>query len=137
VTDEQPMSRRAAREAAKAASATPGGAPADVPAGSPADASADAPVDASVPKAGGIAALLRKHPVAWIVSAGALVFVLLGTGSIFAGIAWASRSDAAPVTSPTETEKPPRPVSDQHVTANRLRTCSVEGPASDGRLMSL
>jgi D-alanyl-D-alanine carboxypeptidase/D-alanyl-D-alanine-endopeptidase (penicillin-binding protein 4) len=145
VTDEQPMSRRAAREAAKAASANPGGAPADVPAGapvevplgSPADGSADAPVDAPAPKAGGIAALLRKHPVAWIVSAGALVFVLLGTGSIFAGIAWASRSDAAPVTSPTETEKPPRPVSDQPVTANRLRTCSVAGPASDGRLMSL
>lgn len=139
------MSRRAAREAAKAASATPGGAPADVPAGAPvevplgsaADASADAPVDAPAPKAGGIAALLRKHPVAWIVSAGALVFVLLGTGSIFAGVAWASRSDAAPVTSPTETEKPPRPVSDQPVTANRLRTCSVAGPASDGRLMSL
>src|SRR5690606_34697321 len=139
------MSRRAAREAAKAASATPGEAPADVPAGVPvdvpagsaADASADVPVVASCPKAGGIAALLRKHPVAWIVSAGALVFVLLGTGSIFAGVAWASRSVAAPVTSATESEKPPRPVSDQPVTANRLRTCSVARPASDGRLMSL
>jgi D-alanyl-D-alanine carboxypeptidase/D-alanyl-D-alanine-endopeptidase (penicillin-binding protein 4) len=142
VTDEQPMSRRAAREAAKSASAAPastaaGSAPADAYGSGEADAAVGPAAQPAGGKGGGIAALLRKHPVAWIVSAGAVVFVLLGTGSVFAGVAWASRSDASPITSPTETEKPPRAVSDLPPTANRLRTCSVAGAASDPRLMSL
>jgi D-alanyl-D-alanine carboxypeptidase/D-alanyl-D-alanine-endopeptidase (penicillin-binding protein 4) len=132
VTDEQPTSRRAAREAAQAGPAPRSAADSTAPGAADAAAAADA----TPAKAGGIGALLRKHPVAWLVSAGAVVFVLLGTGSVFAGVAWASRSDAAPVTSPTETEEPPRAVSDQAATASRLRTCSVAGPAADGRLMS-
>jgi D-alanyl-D-alanine carboxypeptidase/D-alanyl-D-alanine-endopeptidase (penicillin-binding protein 4) len=132
VTDEQPTSRRAAREAAKAAPAKPAAHPV-----APGGADAASAPDATPAKAGGIAALLRKHPVAWLVSAGAVVFVLLGTGSVFAGVAWASRSEAAPVANPSASEEPPRPVSDQPATASRLRTCSVAGAASDGRLMSL
>jgi len=138
VTDEQPLSRRAARDAAKAApaaSASPVGGPL-----TPGEADATAAGDgqpAPAAKTGGIAAMLRKHPVAWIASAGAVVFVLLGTGSIFAGVAWASQSGSAPAAGATETAKPPRPVSDQPVTTNRLRTCSVAGPAADPRLMSL
>ena len=146
VTDEQPTSRRAAREAAKAApAATPPGAPGPVPvdAAGPdaAVANAAAPdaaaADAPPAKAGGIGALLRKHPVAWLVSAGAVVFVLLGTGAVFSGVAWASRSDAGPAAGPSESAAPARPVSDQPATATRLRTCSVAGQAGDGRLMSL
>ncbi len=90
----------------------------------------------AAPARGGIAALLRKHPVAWTVSAGALAFVLLGTGSVFAGMAWASQSEPAAVPTPSATTDPPRPVSDLPATASRLRTCSIAGAASDGRLMS-
>jgi len=124
VTDEPATSRRAARRAA-ASDAPPR-----------ADPGTDAAPDAS-PAKGGIGALLRKHPVAWLVSAGAVVFVLLGTGSVFAGVAWASRSVAAPSSTPSASEEPARPVSDQPATASRLRTCSIAGPASDGLLMSL
>jgi len=144
------MSRRAAREAAKGAAVPAATGPGAAAAGGTAagdaaagDAAAAAPGAAAEPaaaapaKPSGLAALLRKHPVAWIVSAGAVVFVLLGTGSVFAGVAWASRTDAAPVPSASESEKPPRAVSDQPVTANRLRTCSVAAAASDPRLMSL
>lgn len=170
MTDEQPLSRRAAREAEKAASqrrrtadpvpaadpadAAPAdaatvvlGAPADAatvafgaPAGAvPAEAAAatDAASATSEPTAkGGIGALLRRHPVAWLVAAGALVFALLGTGAVFAGVAVAS-GDETPVAAPNETAEPPRPVTDQTATASRLRTCSVADPAGDGRLMSL
>lgn len=176
MTDEQPLSRRAAREAEKAASKrrrtappapaaaapaapadpaevptvafTPPGAEAgaETPAATPTpDASGDAggpsdagdAGDAGKPAAtGGIGAMLRRHPVAWLVSAGAVVFALLGTGAVFAGVAWAS-ADATPVAEPSATEEPPRPVTDQEITASRLRTCSVAGPASHGALMTL
>lgn len=172
MTDEQPLSRRAAREAEKAASKrrrsvppAPAAAaptdpadPAEVPTvafaaagaetpgvppaahASAADApamAADASAGTGEPAAtGGIGAMLRRHPVAWLVSAGALVFALLGTGAVFAGVAWAS-ADATPVAEPSATEEPPRAITDQEITASRLRTCSVAGPASDGTLMSL
>ncbi len=155
MTDEQPTSRRAAREAAKAASGAPAPAPApattpvgaDAPteafsaepstvAATPVAAADGAVTEADEAKAGGLGALLRKHPTAWIVSAAAVVFVLLGTGSIFAGVAWASRS-AAPVATPTPTvtEDPPRAVSELASTPTRLRTCSIAGPASDPALV--
>ncbi|QEO10709.1 D-alanyl-D-alanine carboxypeptidase [Protaetiibacter larvae] len=82
-------------------------------------------------------ALLRKHPTAWIVSAAAAVFVLLGTGSVFAGVAYASRAEA-PVETPepeVSTPPPPRPVSTLPPTVSRLRTCSIAGAAADPRLM--
>ncbi|TPW91930.1 D-alanyl-D-alanine carboxypeptidase/D-alanyl-D-alanine-endopeptidase [Schumannella luteola] len=76
--------------------------------------------------------------MAWLVSAGALAFALLGTGSVFAGVAWASRAEpVAAAETPTPTVDPARAVSDQPATASRLRTCSVAGQAADGRLMSL
>ena len=143
MTDEQPTSRRAAREAAKRAPATTppvvAGPVADA-AAAPAGAVAPdgvAAAEASPAKPGGIGALLRAHPVAWAVSAAAVAFALLGTGSVFAGVAWASRGEGAPVAAPSETAAPPRPVPDLAATARRLRTCSVAGPAADGRLMSL
>lgn len=86
---------------------------------------------------GGILALLRKHPLAWLISAGAVVFVLLGTGSVFAGVAWASRGEPAPVDTPSASAAPARPVSDQPATAIRLRTCSVASLAADPVLMTL
>jgi D-alanyl-D-alanine carboxypeptidase/D-alanyl-D-alanine-endopeptidase (penicillin-binding protein 4) len=135
VTDEQPTSRRAAREAAKGAPRSAAGADAATEAISADPASADPTAAASAEKAGGIGALLRRHPTAWIVSASAVVFLLLGTGAVFAGVAWASQGET-PVATPTPsaTTEPPRPVSDLASTPTRLRTCSIAGPASDPAL---
>ncbi|AYF99509.1 D-alanyl-D-alanine carboxypeptidase [Protaetiibacter intestinalis] len=74
-----------------------------------------------------------------MVSAGAVVFLLLGTGSVFAGVAWASRDTDEPVStpSPSITTPDPRPVSTLPATASRLRTCSIAGAAADGRLATL
>ncbi|HEU0205198.1 MAG TPA: D-alanyl-D-alanine carboxypeptidase [Pseudolysinimonas sp.] len=119
MTDHQPTSRRAAREQAAAprrAAAEPGGQ--NTPAGP-----------------GGLRATIAKHPLAWLLGALGVVFVLLGTGAVFAGVAVAS----APVTAPTTraTTPPPRPTQSAMPTASRLRTCSIAGPASDPRLMTL
>ena len=84
---------------------------------------------------GGLGAVIRKHPLAWLLGALGVVFVLLGTGAVFAGVAFASAPVAAPTTAPTTA--PPRPTPSATPTASRLRTCSVAGPASDPRLMTL
>lgn len=103
----------------------------------PAADGADAATAASAEKTSGIGALLRKHPTAWIVSAAAVVFLLLGTGSVFAGVAWASRGEPQAVETPTPSVTPEaaRPVSDLPSTPTRLRTCSIAGPASDPALV--
>jgi D-alanyl-D-alanine carboxypeptidase/D-alanyl-D-alanine-endopeptidase (penicillin-binding protein 4) len=93
----------------------------------------------------GIAALIRKHPTAWLGSALALVFLLLGTGAIVAGAAIGSGDDdgaAAPTSTgssptasaPEEEADAGRAVPAALPGATRLRTCSVAGPAADPRL---
>ena len=80
--------------------------------------------------------VFRKHPLAWLLGTLGVVFVLLGTGAVFAGVAVASGPvAAAPTTAPTTA--PPRPTPSAVPTASRLRTCSVAGPAADPRLMTL
>ncbi|MDZ4045980.1 MAG: hypothetical protein U1E32_09415, partial [Rhodoglobus sp.] len=100
--DSQPteaLSRRALREE--------GGAPGEPPA----------------PKSGGLAALIRKHPNAWLAGALGVAFMLLGTGAVFAGIASGSRTpESAPV---VEATIPPRPQPSTIPAASHLRTCSV------------
>ena len=82
---------------------------------------------------GGIAALIARHPQAWLASALGVAFLLLGTGAVFAGIAAGSgRTEAAPI--PTASEIPPRPQLDTLPAASRLRTCSVNLQATDARL---
>ncbi|QNO37101.1 D-alanyl-D-alanine carboxypeptidase [Protaetiibacter sp. SSC-01] len=126
MTDEQPISRRAAREAARGK-----GAPTTPPA---VDADA-APAAAKTP--GGIGALLRRHPVAWIVGASAVAFALLGTGAVFAGAAWASRDQRAAVSTPEPSAAPERPLPAELASATRLRTCSIAPQAADPRLGGL
>ncbi len=96
------------------------------------------PAEKAPAEKGGIGALLRKHPTAWIVTASVAAFALLGTGAVFAGVAVAS-ADSGPAAAPTPTvtEEPARAVSELPATASRLRTCSIAGPASDGRLATL
>jgi D-alanyl-D-alanine carboxypeptidase/D-alanyl-D-alanine-endopeptidase (penicillin-binding protein 4) len=84
---------------------------------------------------GGILGAIRKHPTTWLFSSLALAFVLLGTGAVFAGVAYASQPQTAP--EPEQTQLPPRPQPSAMPTSAVLRTCSVSALASDPRLMTL
>jgi D-alanyl-D-alanine carboxypeptidase/D-alanyl-D-alanine-endopeptidase (penicillin-binding protein 4) len=101
--------------------------------------------------ASGIAAVFRKHPSAWLASALATVFLLLGTGAVVAGAAVGrADDDSAAVATPARSATPTQPTAPPAVEevdaarsipaalpgATRLRTCSVAGPASDPRLAS-
>lgn len=144
VTDEQPLSRREAREAGGPAPSRPPRqkrqprAPRRESTAAPAEA-APVLVDENgkpiTPK-GGILGVIRKHPTAWLFSALAVAFVLMGTGAVFAGVAYASQPDDA-AAAPEETQLPPRPQPSTEPTSVVLRTCSVNTFASDPRLMSL
>jgi D-alanyl-D-alanine carboxypeptidase/D-alanyl-D-alanine-endopeptidase (penicillin-binding protein 4) len=86
----------------------------------------------------GIAGAFRRHPAAWIVGAAALVFVLLGAGAVYAGVAYGRTLDVPePSSTPRASTPPPRPTPSATATAGRLRTCSIAGPAAAPRLMTL
>lgn len=137
MTDEQPISRRAAREAAAAdgrrrpAKPAP---PTAVPGDQPTELLGTGTTPEDAPRSG-IAALVAKHPTAWLAGAIGVVFLLLGTGAVFAGVTVGSQ--AAPVPVVTASPDPPRALPNGELVASRLRTCSVAGPASDPRLFSL
>ncbi len=113
MTDEQPQSRRAARESAAK------------PATKPAKEGPS-----------GFGALVSRHPKIWLASALAVIFLILGTGAVFAGVAVGS-AEAQPVaeSSPTPTQEPPRPVPTELTPAAALRTCSISALAKDPRLL--
>lgn len=119
------MSRRAAREAASSASRRR----------SRPNRSTPAADGGETPARTGIGALFAKHPTAWLAGAIAVVFALLGTGAVFAGIAVGSAEAVVPT--PTPTQEPPRDVPDADLAASRLRTCSIAALATDPRLMAL
>jgi len=91
---------------------------------------------------GGIAAVFTRYRRAWLIAAGALVFVLLGSGAVFAGTRIGGPDAAAAMVvttptatpSPTPTVDPARPVPAEATAASRLRTCSVAELAADTRL---
>jgi D-alanyl-D-alanine carboxypeptidase/D-alanyl-D-alanine-endopeptidase (penicillin-binding protein 4) len=87
---------------------------------------------------------IRRHPRAWIAAAATVGFVLLGSGAVALGaatgtaahasVARVSTSSATPTPTRTPAARPaPTPVP----AASRLRTCSVNGLAQDGRLGTL
>ena len=117
MTDQQPLSRREVREREARGGAAP------APAGQKGSSGA------------GLGSLVRRHPRAWLIGGIGAVFALLGTGAVFAGVAFGSVPVAAPTTAATSA--PPRPTPSTTPTASKLRTCSVAGPASDPRLMTL
>jgi D-alanyl-D-alanine carboxypeptidase/D-alanyl-D-alanine-endopeptidase (penicillin-binding protein 4) len=123
VTDELPSSRRAAREAE---STRPRKTGREKPVKTPGETPVKTP--------GGIMTAIRKHPTAWLFSAGAVLFVLLGTGAIFSGVAFASTPESTPTTVATEA---PRPQPTATTASTKLRTCSVTPLAVDPRLMAL
>jgi D-alanyl-D-alanine carboxypeptidase/D-alanyl-D-alanine-endopeptidase (penicillin-binding protein 4) len=125
VTDEQPISRRAAREAA-------------APAPRRGSRSKPANSDGEAPEGGerrGLGAFFAKHPTGWLIGAIAVVFVLLGTGAVFAGVSVGSAQAVVPTATPTP--EPPRDVPEGDLVASRLRTCSIAAQATDPRLMAL
>lgn len=89
-----------------------------------------------------VSTLISRHPTAWLASALGLVFVLLGTGAVFAGAAIGrdtpvtTAGSPAASSSPTPTADAARSVPAPIPAATRLRTCSVAGLASDPRLMA-
>lgn len=87
-------------------------------------------------KSGGLGAAIAKHPNAWLASALGVVFLLLGTAAVFAGVA--AGSSAAPIeVRPTPTPTIAlRPQPAAIPGASRLRTCSVSSLAGDPRLTS-
>lgn len=89
-------------------------------------------------RSGGIRALVAKHPTAWLASALAVVFVLLGTGAVFLGLSSSAKTPAA-VIPPTSASsaKPDRVQPAGLAPASRLRTCSVATAAADPLLGSL
>ncbi len=133
VTDEPTPSRRSARQAE---GPKPRRAPREKTPKTPADAAplVDENGNPIAPK-GGILAAIRKHPTAWLFSTLAVVFVLLGTGAVFAGIAYGSTPQAGPTPEATEVAPRPQPTGDS--LSARLRTCSVLAQATDPRLISV
>jgi len=98
-----------------------------------------------------LATVLRRHPRATLVTAGALAFALLGSGAVAAGAAsvgtvapTATRAGGPPEPAPTvtvtttpevvPTEEPARAVPAEVPDPTPLRTCSVAAAASDPRL---
>ena len=129
MTDEPPQSRRAARASAAKAKAQRAPRNPDEP------STADGPSNPD--GSGGFGALVSRHPTAWMVSALAVIFMILGTGAVFAGVAVGS-AEAQPgaVSTPTPTVVPPRPVPTELAPAAALRTCSISALATDPRLLT-
>lgn len=118
--------------------------PTDVPSGVPAEAPTEALTrrsarsngggPAAAPKSGGIGALIRRHPTAWLAGAIAVGFLLLGTSALFAGVAVGSSNAAEPG---GETPAPdPRLVPSPAPTSVPIRSCSIAAQSADPRLMS-
>ncbi|MDH6181799.1 D-alanyl-D-alanine carboxypeptidase/D-alanyl-D-alanine-endopeptidase (penicillin-binding protein 4) [Microbacteriaceae bacterium SG_E_30_P1] len=81
---------------------------------------------------GGIAALIRRHPRAWLGGALGAAFLLLAAGAVAAGAATAPRPTvAAPEPTPTVE---PRTVPAALPAPTPVRTCSVAGILADPRL---
>jgi serine-type D-Ala-D-Ala carboxypeptidase/endopeptidase (penicillin-binding protein 4) len=99
----------------------------------------DAP---SAPARGGLAAIIRSHPRAWMIAGAVVAMALLATIAVTSGAALGGpRSAAAPkavtATSSATPTPDPRPVPAVATSASRLRTCSVADLAADGRLASM
>jgi D-alanyl-D-alanine carboxypeptidase/D-alanyl-D-alanine-endopeptidase (penicillin-binding protein 4) len=137
VSDEEPLTRRAAREAAEAAknsrrTASP------APSAEPATEVIGAVAPAAAGRRKGFSELVAQHPNAWMFSALAVIFLLLGTGAVFAGVAVGSddaKAVAGVVKSETPTPEPPRPAPSEVPAATALRTCSISALAKDPRLL--
>lgn len=131
MSDEQPTSRRAAREAAARGGrrgASRGAKRAESPAAATSAAASSADGDGTPPPKGGILGAFRAHPTATLLGALSVLFLLLGTGAVFAGVTVGSSTVAEPTATPTP--EAPRPLPDVELAASTLRTCSIASDIS-------
>lgn len=139
MSDEEPLTRRAAREA-EAARGRRRAAPAASSA-APAAPTAQTQIIGGIPegdpaKRASLTAVIARHPNAWMFSALGVIFLILGTGAVFAGVAVGSGGAVAAVTSETPTPAPPRNVPADVAPASLLRTCSIDALTKDPRLLT-
>ena len=155
MNDEVPLTRREAREAERAKTPQVETATEALPTtaagasiGNTAGASANArtvvidsqqeafPAGATATKRGGFVAAIAKHPKAWMFASMGVIFLLLGTASVFTGVAVGSAAPVpvAPVSTPTP--EPTRGVPTEVAAATALRTCSIDSLAVDPRLLT-
>ncbi len=113
---EQPLSRRAARGAG------------------PQRGRGNKPGPAETDRKG-LLASFAAHPNAWLFSTLGVVFLLLATGSVFAGMALGATNASAAIT-PSVSTPAPRATPSGTSTATALRTCSVTGQATNTALGS-
>lgn len=85
---------------------------------------------------GGLAAMIRKHPRAWLAGALGAAFLLLGTGSVLAGVAVGSGGEG-PVQSSTGEEVVARSVPGGVGAASRVNTCSPGAQTANPGLKTL
>lgn len=140
MSDEQPLSRRDALAAEPTPPRQPRQRPPRKPRAGRQAVAGEQLVDEfgkPIAPAGGILGALRKHPTASLISALALAFVLLGTGAVFAGVAYGSTPATTAEEQQEEEQLPPRPQPSSAPTTAILRTCSVMSLAKDSRFPKL
>lgn len=84
----------------------------------------------------GFADTFARHPKAWMYSSLGVIFLLLGTASVFSGVAVGSAASVAPVVTDTPTPDPTREVPAEPIAATALRTCSIMSLIRDPRLLT-
>ncbi|WP_245979579.1 D-alanyl-D-alanine carboxypeptidase/D-alanyl-D-alanine endopeptidase [Gryllotalpicola protaetiae] len=98
----------------------------------------------------GILSSIRTHPRSWVAAGATAAFLIIGGGSFAAGAATGGPAQPAALNAPVHTASPSasatpsstptptgRPTANPAAAATALKTCSVAGPASDGRLGTL
>jgi D-alanyl-D-alanine carboxypeptidase/D-alanyl-D-alanine-endopeptidase (penicillin-binding protein 4) len=86
------------------------------------------------PDRGGVGGFFVKHSTILVASSLGVVFLLLGTGAVFAGAAFGD-SSAAPEPTASAVIDDKRATPDSIPVASRLRTCTVAELATDSRML--
>ncbi|GAA4175277.1 D-alanyl-D-alanine carboxypeptidase/D-alanyl-D-alanine endopeptidase [Gryllotalpicola koreensis] len=149
----QPMAAGPAAAPAGGPQLAPSAGPEAVPAVQPIVVGAGAgPRAASAPARAwaGILTSIRTYPRSWIAAAATAAFLVIGGGSFAAGAATGQPAQPAALKAPSHSSSPAasatptstptptgRPTANPAAPATALKTCSVAGPASDGRLGTL
>ena len=125
---QQPLSRRALRDARSAGRSV-------VPA---APGATGTSADSATASANGFVAFVGRHPRALLTTALSVVFLLMATGALLAGVSVGSATavEPAPIVAPTPTAEP-RTQPDAVAAPGRLRTCTIDSLARDERLTTL
>lgn len=128
MSDEVPLTRREAREAQEARKGKR----------TPVEPATEV-LATTAPGGGkqrGFTAAIARHPNAWMYSSLGVIFLLLGTVSVFTGVAVGSAVPLTVAETSTPTPEPSREVPVEIAAATPLRTCSIASLAADPRLLT-